>query len=159
MLFFSKHFYTFVVFLRGQTYYWWKCLAFVLDRESGKFVCTRIAITLVTCIVMYRSDIYYSSVGYCLFVHGYSRTFDQINKQLHTFFLIVNDGFIRWCWRMFFGMPTMDWRPCRHWRYMYRMWDLFGRNRCDSLGIGILRRRYHRINLAICNRQNNHWVY
>jgi len=38
----SKHFYTFVVFLRGQTYYWWKCFAFILDRESGKFMCTRI---------------------------------------------------------------------------------------------------------------------
>ena len=29
---------------------------------------------------------YHTSVGYCLFVHGYSRTFDQIDKQLHTFF-------------------------------------------------------------------------
>lgn len=29
---------------------------------------------------------YHTGVGYCLFVHGYSRTFDQIDKQLHTFF-------------------------------------------------------------------------
>ena len=29
---------------------------------------------------------YQTSVGYCLFVHGYSRTFDQIDKQSHTFF-------------------------------------------------------------------------
>ena len=41
---------------------------------------------LVTCIAMYRSDIYYSSVGYCLFVLGFTRTSIQIDKQLHTFF-------------------------------------------------------------------------
>ena len=32
---------------------------------------TRITMTLITCIAMYRSDIYYSSVGYCLFVFGF----------------------------------------------------------------------------------------
>ena len=70
---------------REQTYLM-KVFCFILDRESGKFMCTRITITLVTCIGYVYFSTYHTGVGYCLFVHGYSRTFDQIDKQLHTFF-------------------------------------------------------------------------
>lgn len=47
---------------------------------------TRITMALITCIAMYRSDIYYSGVGYCLFVFGFCQNLLS-DKQITPHFL------------------------------------------------------------------------
>ncbi|HBJ13221.1 MAG TPA: hypothetical protein DDY80_01120, partial [Parabacteroides merdae] len=67
----SKHFYTFVVFPWEQHIIDESVLLLSLTGNLTVFKNTRITMALITCIAMYRSDIYYSGVGYCLFVFGF----------------------------------------------------------------------------------------